>query len=218
MRNFVIFKDMALSNRERLIRFAKGADLDNMVRYTIEYSLDIRGKVTIWGGMEYLPEEAIVGIDDPKQRVTRSVVALYEYERCSPYTARIYQMEQELDETISDETLIEEYQKFRQDHPEDGFGHRFLMLSVCHKWGAGYEDEEEDPRRWERDDKQEVRDRLLKQERQDILNLWGVDCPPDINVGENYRRRLMDNKGSVSNWFQEEFKRIGGNWRKLYPR
>lgn len=70
--------------------------------------------------------------------------------------------------------------------------------------------------RSKRDDEQEVRDRLLKQERQDILRLWGVDCPPDINNTQNYNRRLMDDKGMVSGWFQQEFNRIGGDWDRLW--
>lgn len=214
-----------LSDRERLLRMTRGETLDNIQRYTIEYSLDIRGNITIWGGMDYLPEEALIGIDDPKRRVSRELRPLYEYERCSPYTARIFQMEQELDETITDEQLIEEYERFRRSHPEDGFGHRFLLLTMGLKWGGRGVDDgetEEEKRllslRAERDDKQEVHDRLLKQERQDILNLWGVDCPPNINDTENYQRRLMNDKGMSSGWFRQEFERIGGNWRRLYPR
>ena len=72
--------------------------------------------------------------------------------------------------------------------------------------------------RAERDDEQEVRDRLLKQERQDILNLWGVDCPPDINSSENYGERLRQDRGQVSGWFENEFRRIGGDWERLWVR
>ena len=203
---------------------ANGASLDDMVRYSIDYSLDIRGNLTIWGGMEFSSDDIIGGIDIPKQRVARRLRPLYEYHRESPYTARIYQMEQELDGTISDEALIEALREFRQGHPDDGFGWRAMMVQACLKWCSRkdpeYTDEEKRllSLRRDRDDEQEVLDRLLKQERQDILNLWGVDCPPDINLGENYQRRLMEGKGAVSEWFRQEFERIGGNWLRLYSR
>ena len=214
-----------LSNRERLLRTTRGEHLNNSMRYSIEYSLDIRGNITIWGGMSFYRFEAVPPIDDPKQRVSRSLRPLYEYQRCSPYTARIYQMEQELDGTISDDTLIEEFQKFRQAHPEDGFGMRLSLLTLGLNVVGGRRQcdltEEEKyllSLRDKRDDEQEVLDRLLKQERQDILRLWGVDCPPDINSSENYGRRLSQDRGQVSGWFQEEFRRIGGDWEKLWTR
>ena len=200
-----------------------GAEVGGMVRYTIDYSLDIRGNITIWSGMDYLPEEAIVGIDS-KQRVGRRLRPVYEYEQCHPCTARIYQMEKELDPTISDDKLIEAYQSFRQDHPSDGYGLRLLILNIgLVGVGSNHRELTEEEKyltslRPERDDKQEVLDRLLKQERRDILNLWGIDCPPDINLGENYQSRLMQDRGMTSEWFKREFERIGGDWDKLWRR
>ena len=196
----------------------RGENLDNSMRYSIEYSLDIRGNITIWGGMSFYRFEAYRPVDDPNIRVERDLRPIYEYHRLSPYTARIYQMEQDLDEKLSDDDLIREFEKFRQEHPEDGWGRRFLLTNGLSKWCGQDEEDDSDPRRYKRDDEQEVLDRLLKQERQDILRLWGVDCPPDINLGDNYGRRLAQDRGQVSEWFQTEFKRIGGDWRRLYPR
>lgn len=213
-----------ITNRERLIRTARGENLDNSMMYSIEYSLDIRGNITIWGGMSFYRFEALEIYDNPNRRVSRELRPIYEYPRLSPYTARIFQIEQELDETISDDRLIEEFQRFRQAHPDDGFGHRLSVLTLGLRWGSHSEPEmtDEEKRlaslRSKRDDEQEVLVRLLKQERQDILRLWGVDCPPDINNNENYGKRLNQDRGQVSGWYQDEFKRIGGKWEKLWGR
>jgi len=210
-----------ISERERLIRTTRGENLDNSLMYNIEYSLDIRGNLTIWGGMSFFRFEARPFIDDLKHRVSRNLVPLYEYHRLSPYTSRIYQIEQELDDRLSDKELIEEFNKFREKHPEDGFGFRLELLTIGLKWSSRSDptlSEEERhllTLRTDRDDKQEVFDRLLKQERRDILNLWGVDCPPDINSTENYNQRLYEERGQVSGWFEEEFRRIGGDYDRL---
>ena len=213
-----------ITDRERLIRTTRGENLDNSMRYSIQYSLDIRGNITIWGGMSFYRFEAVAPIDDLKRRVSRELRPIYEYHRLFPYTSRIYQMEQELDEKLSDDDLILEFERFRQAHPEDGFGFRLKLLTLgLSPIIRGHQELTEEEKylsslRAERDDEQEVLDRLLKQERQDILRLWGVDCPPDINSSENYGRRLSQDRGQVSGWFQEEFRRIGGDWEKLWTR
>lgn len=198
----------------------QGEDLGNSQRYYIEYSLDIRGNITIWGGMSFYQFETMQGIDDPKLRVARDLRPLYEYYRLFPATSRIYQMEQEIDKTITDDRLIEALTEFRKDHPEDGFGRRMGLLQLGVRVGAGPEEEHDEIARLreKRDDEQEVLDRLLKQERQDIRNLWGIDCPPDINSTENYNSRLMEDRGQVSEWFRHEFERLGGDWEKLWVR
>ena len=197
----------------------RGENLDNSLRYSIEYSLDIRGNLTIWGGMSFYRFEAVPAVDDPRIRVQRELRPIYDYHRLSPYTLRVYQMEQELDEKLSDDDLIREFERFRQAHPEDGFGRRLSILQIGVKWSEGVRDEDGIGHlRPERDDEQEVLDRLLKQERQDILRLWGVDCPPDINSSENYGRRLSQDRGQVSGWFENEFRRIGGDWERVWVR
>jgi hypothetical protein len=210
-----------ITDRERLIRTTRGENLDNSMRYSIQYSLDIRGNITIWGGMSFYRFEAVAPIDDLKRRVSRELRPIYEYHRLFPYTSRIYQMEQELDEKLSDDDLIREFERFRQAHPEDGFGFRLELLTLgLSPIIRGHQELTEEEKylsslRAKRDDEQEVLDRLLKQERRDILNLWGVDCPPDINSSENYGRRLSQDRGQVSEWFEREFKRIGGDYRRL---
>ena len=207
-----------ISDRDRLLRTIRGENLDGSLRYSIYYSLDIRGNITIWGGMSFYRFESIPMIDDPRERVSRNLVPIYEYHRLSPYTARIFQMEQEIDESISDDKLIEELTRFRAEHPEDGLGGRRGQIAGLDRWSVGGDGRKPDPPRCERDDKQQVLDRLMKQERRDILNLWGVDCPPDINSSENYGRRLSQDRGQVSDWFEREFIRIGGDWDKLWGR
>ena len=213
---------MNITDREKLIRITRGENLDGSTMYSIQYSLDIRGNLTIWGGMSFYRFEATPFIDDLKKRVSRNLRPIYEYHHLFPYTARIYQMEQDLDEKLSDAELIREFEKFRQAHPEDGFGFRLRLLKLGLR-NQSYQEMTEEEKfissvREDRDDKQEVLDRLLKQERQDILQLWGIDCPPDINNSLNYGKRLSQDKGSVSDWFEEEFKRIGGDREKLWNR
>ena len=79
-----------ITDRERLIRTTRGENLDNSLRYKIEYSLDIRGNLTIWGGMSFYRFEAVPMIDDSKRRVSRELRPIYDYHRLSPYTARIF--------------------------------------------------------------------------------------------------------------------------------
>ena len=192
-----------LSDRDRLLRLVRGENLDDSVCYYIEYSVDIRGQVTIWGGMSYLREERVPMVDDPKQRVSRVLVPLYEYHRFSPYT-------------LTDDYLVGEYEKFREAHQEDGFGFRLSLLQLPFSMPNAQSEDDEGlmKLRRDRDDKQEVLDRLLTQERKDIKTLWGVDCPPNVNDGPSYGKRLMDGQGVSSGWFRQEFERIGGNWKK----
>lgn len=201
-----------ITDRQRLLRMVQGEVIDDSVRYEIEYSVDIRGNLTIWGGIGFHSDMDNLVFEKSNQRVKRKLRPLYEYERLSPYTARIYQMEQDIDRTISDDKLIEAYQKFREIHKTDGFGFRLLLLNIQEKMT----DENGVELRCERDDRQEVLDRLLRQERQDILNLWGVDCPPDINSSDKYGDRLNEGRGQVSEWYRQEFKRIGGDYDRLW--
>lgn len=197
-----------INHRETLLRMTRGEVIDNSICYDIEFSVDMRGNITIWGGSSHIKDE-IVRIEKfigKRGKVNRTFVPVYEYERLSPYTARIAQIERDIE--IPDERLIEEYEKFRESHPDDGFGIYVKLLNLG-KWEEGQNIH------FDRTDKEKVRERLLKQERQDILNLWGVDCPPDINSSTKYGERLRDDRGQVSDWFRTEFERIGGDFRRL---
>ena len=201
-----------INNRLKLLRMTRGEVIDSSPCYDIEFSVDIRGNITIWGGSSHIRDEILrlEQIIGKRKRVNRTFVPVYEYERLSPYTARIAQIEQDIE--IPDERLIEEYERFRQEHPEDGFGMYVKLLNI-----GEWEDDERDIH-FDRTDKKQVRERLLKQERQDILNLWGIDCPPDVNSSERYGDRLRQDRGQVSDWFQREFERIGGDYRRLCSR
>ena len=201
-----------INNRLKLLRMTRGEVIDSSPCYDIEFSVDIRGNITIWGGSSHIRDEILrlEQIIGKRNRVNRTFVPVYEYERLSPYTARIAQIEQDIE--IPDERLIEEYERFRQEHPEDGFGMYVKLLNI-----GEWEDDERDIH-FDRTDKKQVRERLLKQERQDILHLWGIDCPPDVNSSERYGDRLRQDRGQVSDWFQREFERIGGDYRRLCSR
>lgn len=207
-----------ITNRDLLLRMTRGESIDNSILYDIEFSVDIRGNITIWGGSTHIRDNVrfVADLMGKRKRVNRVFVPLYEYERLSPYTARIAQMEQDIE--IPDERLIEEYERFRQEHPTDGFGPLFSLINIglCENGGTP-KDEEGRVISFERKDRPQLRERLLRQERQDILNLWGVDCPPDTNT-IGYGERLYQEKGQTSEWFRSEFERIGGNYQRLWSR
>lgn len=204
-----------MNDREKLLRMVQGEDMDSSVFYSINYSLDLEGNITIWDGMEFTRDEACQ-MDNLSRRVNRGLVPLYEYHRLSPYTARIYQMEQEIDSGIPDEAIVQAYKKFREERPTEGFGRRFLLLHIDDPHSV--KDSQGRTLSYDRTDKVEVLNRLLSQEQQTILSLWGIDCPPDINSSENYQSRLSQGRGQVSDWFRQEFIRIGGNIEKLWNR
>lgn len=204
-----------VDNRDRLLRLVRGENLNSSVRYSIDYSVDLSGNITIWGGMEFVRSEMIPHIDNPKMVVQRRLVPLYEYHRLSPYTARIYQMEEDISRGIPDERLIEEFKRFREQHQTDGFGRRLVFVSMAFP-EFKVKDEQGREFRIERDDESEVKDRLLKHERQEILRLWGVDCPPEVNDSLHYGQRMSEDKGQVSQWFRTEFERIGGDYSRLW--
>jgi hypothetical protein len=208
-----------LTNRDLLLRMTRGETIDDSIIYDIEFSVDIRGNITIWGGSSHIRDDVrtISKMIGKTKRVNREFVPLYEYERLSPYTARIAQIERDIE--ISDETLIEEYERFRQEHPSDGFSTLFKLnnIALLESRGGFPKDEEGREISFDRHDKRQLRERLLKQERQDILKLWGVDCPPDTNT-IGYGDRLSQGKGQTSEWYRREFEKIGGDYDRLWSR
>ena len=128
-----------INNRLKLLRMTRGEVIDSSPCYDIEFSVDIRGNITIWGGSSHIRDEILrlEQIIGKRNRVNRTFVPVYEYERLSPYTARIAQIEQDIE--IPDERLIEEYERFRQEHPEDGFGMYVKLLNI-----GEWEDDERD--------------------------------------------------------------------------
>ena len=208
-----------LNNRDLLLRMTRGETIDDSIIYDIEFSVDIRGNITIWGGSSHIRDDVrtIAKMMGKTKRVNRVFVPIYEYERLSPYTARIAQMEKDIE--ISDERLVEEYERFRQEHPSDGFSTLFKLDYIALLEGRGGFPKDEEGREisFDRKDKPQLRERLLKQERQDILRMWGVDCPPDTNT-IGYGERLSQEKGQTSEWYRREFERIGGDYQRLWSR
>lgn len=199
-----------MNNRERLLRLVRGEDFDEKRHYTIEYSIDIRGRVTIWGGMDWTLEDSII-IDDKEKIVSRILVPLYEYSQSYPYTARICQLEEIQDESLSDETLIEEYWKFRKEHPNDGFGFRFSMVLLCDGINGVKNPTEKEEYRTDREKLWVDR---FNQERKDILDLFGVDCPPDVAIPGEHKELIYV---SEQKW-KDEFLRIGGDLERYWDR
>ena len=208
-----------LTNRDLLLRMTRGETIDDSIIYDIEFSVDIRGNITIWGGSSHIRDDVrtIAKMMGKTKRVNRVFVPIYEYERLSPYTARIAQMEKDIE--ISDERLVEEYERFRQEHPSDGFSTLFKLNYIALLEGRGGFPKDEEGREisFDRKDKPQLMEKLLRQERQDILRMWGVDCPPDTNT-IGYGERLSQEKGQTSEWYRREFERIGGDYERLWSR
>lgn len=196
-----------MNNRERLSRIVRGEVFDKKERFRIEYSVDIRGNLTIWGGMSYFPEEMNV-FDDRTKRVSRLLVPLFYHHHCSPYTARIFQIEEALDDKIEDSVLIEEFRRFRQDHPKDGFGFRLELCRLGDKTLGDLS--------CYRSDMETLWNQKIEQERKDIRSLFGVDVPKNRDLGLEVPN-VSD--GTLSGeWYKREFLRIGGDPEDFWNR
>lgn len=191
-----------LTNRDKILHLIQGEDIENRTFYDIEYYLSIHGQITICGGMEFDSSDGMSVLDkaDKTHRVSRNLRSVYDRPWLYPYTKRIYQIEQELDKSLPDNILIEAYIKFREKHPEDGWGSRYGIIHL----------EDRGPLfQTERADHDEMMRKLLERERKDIFDLWGVNCPPDVNSDDSYNKRLSMDRGMASDWFMSEFKKAG---------
>ncbi len=158
--------DNAIDNRKRLIKMAKGEPQF----YRIEYSMDIKGNITIWGG------EPCENIDMFVQIPTEDYLHLYDGWNRGGELAR---KEREMADNTPREEFVRAFLEFRKTHPFDGYG-------LLYKMGQDIED----GTRRERDDKAEVKKELKKRNRQYIFELYGEKLPLDFDFEKDYQTRM----------------------------
>lgn len=171
-------QDTTAQNRRNLIKYVKGIP----VTYTIEFSVDIKGNVTIWGGEQNAEHEQN---DLFIRKPTEQYLWLYDgWNR----GAELSRMELEQAQNMPREVLIQHLLDFRKQHPHDGYGAWHI---IKRKWCSGYP---QDDFRAERDDEEEVKLELRKRNRQYIAELYGEQLPVDFDFYADYNARLGNKK------------------------
>ena len=166
-------QDTTQDNRKRLIRIAKGGTQF----YHIEYSVDVRGNVTIFGG-EPLAEH--VAHDMFVRRTTETYLHLYDGWKRGGEMVR---MEAEAATHVTREQLVQAFLQFRQQHPRDGYG---MLHGMAQRWCGA----EQDGLQAERSDKAEVERELRRRNRQYNAQLYGDVLPDNFDFLEDYNRRM----------------------------
>lgn len=160
-------------NRKRLIRMAQGATQ----YYCIEYSVDIKGNITIWGGEPLAPH---MMHDLFCRRVTEDYLHLYDNWR---HGGELVRMEQEAAERITRAELIAAYIAFRKQHPNDGYG---MLHAIAQRWCGA----DKDDMQAERADVEDVRRTLRERNRRYIAELYGETLPIDYDFKAAYNLNM----------------------------
>lgn len=152
--------------------------------YTIEYSVDIKGKITIWGGG---PRDEAATEDLFCNYRTEDGLHLYDGGR---HGREFVRMEREAASKVTREELIQAFLEFRRLHPRDGYG---LINGIGRKWASGGGDGlSSDDFLLERIDKEAVLLELKKRNREYIEELYGEKIPLDFDFRADYDRRLEE--------------------------
>ena len=150
-----------------LINAVKGEK--RAIHYTIWFSVDCMGKITIWQG-----EESNTEFDLNVRTPTEDYIWLH------PIGKKILEMEREKAKEMSKAELIREYQNFRKQHPFDGW----IFATYKNK-----------DLRFDRDDLEEMETELKRRNRQYMKELFGVVIPLDFDFKKDYEERLDERKG-----------------------
>jgi hypothetical protein len=148
-----------MDNRTMLINAVKGEK--RSIHYDIWYSVDCMGKITIWSG-----EETNAEIDFNVRVTTEDHIWLH------PIGRKIWEMENE--RIVTNAELINEYRKFREQHPFDGW--------ICETY-------KNKNLRFDRDDLEEMEIELKRRNRQYMKELFGVDIPLDFDFDKDFNER-----------------------------
>lgn len=154
-----------MDNRKMLINAVKGEK--QKINYTIWFSVDCMGKITIWNG-----EENNGGVNFYTKITTEDYIWLH------PIGRKIWEMESE--RVVTDAELVGEYRKFREQHPFDGW----IFETYRNK-----------DLRFDRDDHEEMEIELKRRNRQYMKELFGIDIPLDFDFKKDYEERLDERKG-----------------------
>ena len=148
-----------MDNRTMLINAVKGEK--QKINYTIWFSVDCMGKITIWQG-----EENNAGVNFNVRVTTEDHIWLH------PIGRKIWEMESE--RVVTDAELVGEYRKFREQHPFDGW----ILETYGNK-----------DFRFDRDDLEETQTELKRRNRQYMKELFGIDIPLDFDFEKAYNER-----------------------------
>ena len=155
-------------NRKRLIKIMRGEPQF----YTIVYSVDIKGLITIWGGEPCETNDFFI------QRQTEDYLHLYDGWN---HGHDMVKMEWQKAGETPREVLVGAFLEFRKTHPTDGFG---LLHGFGHKVDDGT--------RVDRDDKADIERLLRERNRRYIFELYGEQLPVDFDFKKDYENRMKD--------------------------
>lgn len=153
-------------NRRRLINLAKG----KKQYYCIEYCIDVKGNITIFGG-DALGEAATQHMF--VQMSTEQYVWLYDgWHNGGDFVKR----EREAADATPKEAIVDAYLKFRAQHPNDGYGMGAVLF------------ERDKDKRAQRDDIDAIKLELKRRNRQYIAELYGETLPLDYDFKAAYEQ------------------------------
>lgn len=160
-------------NRQRLLKLVRGGTQF----YAIEYSVDIKGNITIWGGeplAEHVTHDLFV------RRTTEPDLHLFDGWKRGGEMVR---MEEAAAKRIQRAQIVAAFNEFRQQHPRDGYG---MLHGMAQRWCGADKDELQG----KRTDEEAVQQELRRRNRQYIAELYGVELPVDFDFRADYNRRM----------------------------
>lgn len=166
-------REQTKRNRKHLMNLVKGGTQF----YLIEYSVDIKGNITIWGGEaleDHMTHDMFIRIP--------TELDLHLYDRGNK-GGEMVRMETKAAEDITRDELLKAFLLFRQQHPRDGYG---ILHSIAQRWCGA----EKDDRQAERSDKEALERELRMRNRKYIAELYGEHLPVDFDFRADYDRRL----------------------------
>lgn len=141
--------------------------------YCIEYCVDIKGNITIFGGnvlRDTYTHDMLICVP------TEDYIWLYDNQRSGRDFAN---REHEAARNVSRDDLVAAYLEFRAQHPHDGYGN--LNYKLCHLAGVPVDMPAD------RSDIDAVRLELKRRNRQYIAELYGKQLPLDYDFLTEYK-------------------------------
>jgi len=177
-----------INNRQRLINMINGKSTE---LYRIVYSVDIKRNITILGGSVFEPSTSCL----PQTNfLIREEIRIGEHSSFLPEYNILCEMEEEVAATLTHEEIVNAFWEFFKPCPRDGWGCYSIdeetpeaPLRVCKSIENGME--------YDRADKEQLQEELIKREREYIKELWGVDLsgyPLDFDFAVEWEQRCEE--------------------------
>lgn len=162
--------------RAMLIEAAKGGGRF----YEIDYSVDAKGIITIWGG------STLDATNFSKHFFINCFgdydTYYYEAPDGTPYGRQLQEMAKQAAEKLTEDDIVAAYRKFCRQRPQDA------GYSIC----SGLANEGTPYRRTDAD---EVEKELRRRNRAYMKEFFNVDVPEDMNCYEEMQRRMRQENG-----------------------